>query len=169
MISKKVLDHLKKQKIVFDLIPHKTVYTAYDAAQTLKLKLNQIVKSLLVKVDKDYYIVSLPADKNLDFKLLAKAIKVRGGTVKKVSLPSEKDIQRVFKVRPGLLTAFGTFHKITTIVDRDLKKVREAVFGGGSVTQSIKMKVADYLKFEDAHLAAVGKKKKLPRSGKSKR
>lgn len=161
MISKKLTDYLKKAKMPFEVVTHKTVYTAYDAAQTLKMKLNEIVKSLMIKVDKDYYLVSVPADKNVDFKLLAKAIKMMGGTAKKISIPHEKELTRVFKLKPGALTGFGSMHKVKTVIDRDLKKLKQAIISGGSVTQSLRMKINDYMNLEKPLVASIGKKRKL--------
>ena len=161
MVSKKLTEYLKKAKVPFEVVTHKTVYTAYDAAQTLKMKLNEIVKSLMIKVDRDYYLVSVPADKNVDFKLLAKAIKMMGGTAKKISIPSEKELTKVFKLKPGALTGFGSMHKVKSVIDKDLKKVKQAIVSGGSVTQSLKMKINDYINMEKPMVAPIGKKRKL--------
>lgn len=166
MISKKVEDFLKKNKSKYEAVAHRTVYTAFDAAQTLKVKVHEIVKSLMIKADKDYYLVSLPADKNLDFKLLKKVIELRGGTAKKISFPSEKDITRIFKVKPGTLTGFGALHKTGVIVDKDLKKAKEVIVSAGSLTDSVRMKVAEYLKLGSPTVALVGKKKQLPKQQK---
>ena len=161
MISKKITNYLAALKIKAKPIVHKTVYTAYDAAQTLKMKLGEIMKSLMIKVDRDYYLVSVPADKNVDFKLLAKAIKMMGGTAKKISIPSEKELTKVFKLKPGALTGFGSMHKVKSVIDKDLKKVKQAIVSGGSVTQSLKMKINDYINMEKPMVAPIGKKRKL--------
>ena len=161
MVSKKVTEYLQKGRVPFETVTHRTVYTAYDAAQTLKMKLGEIVKSLMIKVDREYYLVSVPADKNVDFKLLAKAIKTMGGTAKKISIPNEKELLRVFKIKPGTLTGFGGMHKVKTVIDKDLKKVKQAIVSGGSVTQSLRLKVNDYLNLEKPIVAAIGKKRKV--------
>ena len=62
----KLIKYLEKMGVSHELLEHKKVYTAIDAANTLKRKMDQIAKSLLVKADKDYYLVLLPADKNLN-------------------------------------------------------------------------------------------------------
>ncbi len=169
MVPKKVTKFLEKNKTKFNILKHRTVFTAFDAAQTLKVKLNEIIKSLMIKVDKDYYLVALPANKNLDFKQLKKAIEQRGGKVKKISFPSEKEITKVFKVKPGTLTGFGTLHKVKTVIDKDLKKVKDVIVSAGSVTESIKMKLAEYLKLEKPLIASVGKKKDFPTKQKQQR
>lgn len=159
MVPKKVIIYLDKHIIPYKIVSHKKVYTAYDAAQTLKVKLNQIVKSLMVKVDQDYYLVSLPADKNVDFKLLKKEIQKKGGSVKKIEIPGEKALVKVFKIKPGSLTGFGTIHKVKTIVDKDVHKLKEVIVSGGSLTQSLQMKLKDYLKLEQPLVMKIGKKR----------
>ena len=77
MLSKKLLKYLAGSKVKHEVMAHKTVYTAYDAAQTMKMKLNEIAKSLLVKFnkpfingEKPYAIAIVGADKNIDLKKL---------------------------------------------------------------------------------------------------
>ena len=50
----KLVKYLEKAGVKHEIIEHKTVYTAYDAAATMKKKLNEIAKSLFIKADKDY-------------------------------------------------------------------------------------------------------------------
>ena len=76
---KKLLAYLEKNKIDPKVLEHRTVYTAIDVANTLKRKVDEIVKSLLVKADDYYYIVCLPADHNLDFKKIKESIEKIAG------------------------------------------------------------------------------------------
>ena len=153
-IPKKLLNYLDKNKIKYDILKHRTVYTAYDLAQTMKQKLQEIAKTLLVKVDKQYHLVVIPAHYKLDFGKLKKALKA-----KKVGIAKEKEMQTKFKVKPGAITPFGTMHKVGVFVDKTLLKTQKAIFGAGSFTESLRMKVKDFLKLEDAETGSVGKKK----------
>ncbi|KKU13723.1 MAG: YbaK/prolyl-tRNA synthetase associated region [Candidatus Magasanikbacteria bacterium GW2011_GWC2_45_8] len=74
-MHKKVLAHLDKYKVRYTHVPHKTVYTAYDLANTLKKKLNEIAKTLVVKVDKRYVLVVLPANVRVDLQKVKKVLK----------------------------------------------------------------------------------------------
>jgi prolyl-tRNA editing enzyme YbaK/EbsC (Cys-tRNA(Pro) deacylase) len=49
LVPRKVLNFLKKNKIKYEIIEHKTVYTAFDKARTLKLKPDIIGKTLILK------------------------------------------------------------------------------------------------------------------------
>lgn len=147
----KVTTYLDKLKVPYERIAHRTVYTAYDLAQTLRQDLQEIAKTLLIKVDTGYALVVLPASSKLDFKKLKKLIKA-----KKVSIASEKEMQKKFNVKPGAMTPFGALHKVPVVVDKGLAKASSALFSAGSFTESLRMKVKDYIKGEQATVGAIG-------------
>ncbi len=149
MIGKKVLNYLDKHGISFDVVDHKTIYTAHDLAQTLRSDLDSIAKALLVKVDSQYKIIVLPAGRKIDFSKLAKALKA-----KKVSIPKEKVMEKVLKVKVGGITPFGALHKLETLVDKSLLKTQKVIMNAGSFNQSVHMKVKDFINLEQANLAA---------------
>ncbi len=160
-ISKKLLKKLEEAKVAHEVVGHKKVFTALDVAATLKVKLEQVVKSLLVKAGKDHYLALLPANKNLDFKKLAKVL---GVDYKKVSIPKERVMADKFKVKPGAMSAFGSFHKIPVVIDSGLVKAREAIFSSGSFVESIRMKVKDYLNLENPVVGSFGAARKVKSS-----
>ncbi len=151
-IPARVTKHLETLKLKHAVVPHRTVFTVYDLAQTLKVKLNTIAKSLLVKTDLGLAIVVVPAHKRLDFTAVKKAL-----GAKKVELASEKDMVKKLKVKPGALTAFGTLHKLPLVVDRGLAKTEQLLFSAGSFTESLRLKVKPYLKTQDPTIAPIAK------------
>ena len=164
-IPKKLIKILEENKVKYEIISHRTVYTAYDAAATLHLKLNQIAKSLLVKMNKPlehgqkpYAIAVVPADKNIDLKKLAKVMTTSDVRITKVQIPKESVMKSQFKVKPGSMSAFGSLYKIPVFVDKKLKGT--LIFSGGSFNESIKMKIADFIKLENAKLGIFSKAKK---------
>ena len=161
-IPAKLLTYLEKAGINHEILEHKTVYTAFDAATTMKKKINEIAKSLLVKADKDYYVVVLPADSNINFDKVGKIIKKETGkNVKSVKIPGEKIMQTVFKIKAGTMSAFGKIYKLPVIVDTNLAKVKKAVFSSGSYNHSIEVATKDFIKLEEAILGSFGVKKKI--------
>ena len=88
-IPKKVINFLEKGKVKYEAIGHRTVYTAFDKAKTLKRgplaggwrvgrsPEKMVGKTLILKMDGKLTVVLIPANKNLDlqkFKKLAKAL-----------------------------------------------------------------------------------------------
>lgn len=150
-IPKKLLSHLDKNKIKYEILKHKTVYTAYDLANTLKKKLSEIAKTLLVKADKEYYLVVIPAHYRLDLGKLKKLLKS-----KKIEIAKENIMQKVFKIKPGAITPFGAIHKTGVFIDRALLKTQSIIMGAGSFTESLRLKIKDFLKLEDPILGSFG-------------
>ena len=176
-IAKSLEKYLRTAKVKYNVVPHKTVFTVYDLAQTLKLKMDEVVKSLLVKVDQKYVLVVMPAHYRLDFGKLKKLLKA-----KKVDIAKERDMQTKFNTKPGAMTPFGPVHKVEVVADTSLGKIKEALFSAGSFTESIRLKTKDYLKAVEPTLGDIGKKfpiklqwqtvkpkpKKIHRKGKGK-
>lgn len=152
-IPKKILDYLDKNKIKYEILKHKTVYTAYDLANTLKKKLSEIAKTLVVKTDKEYYLVVVPAHYRLDLGKLKKVLKA-----KKIEIARENVMQKVFKVKPGAITPFGTIHKVGVVIDQALVKTQNVIMGAGSFTESLHLKIKDFLKLEEPIKGSFGKK-----------
>jgi len=148
----KTKQYLDKKLAKYEAISHKTVYTAYDAAQTLRRELKEIAKSLLIAADRAYIIVVVPAHMRIDLVKLKKSLKA-----KKVSIPNEKVMVKVFKVQPGAMTAFGGLHQVEVWVDKSLLKTKDIILSAGSFTDSVRMKVKDFIELEQAKLASFTK------------
>jgi prolyl-tRNA editing enzyme YbaK/EbsC (Cys-tRNA(Pro) deacylase) len=159
-ISPKIIAYLEKAGVPHEVISHKTVYTAYDAAQTLKRKLGEIAKSLLVKADQDYFVVILPADHNLDIKKLQAAIgKQTKKAIKVIKIPGGEVVEQITKTKNQALTAFGGLHNLPVIVDENLAKIKKAIFSAGNANHSIETAVKDFIKAEQAMVAKFGVKR----------
>jgi prolyl-tRNA editing enzyme YbaK/EbsC (Cys-tRNA(Pro) deacylase) len=157
-----LIKYLEDKGINPKILEHKTVYTAYDVANTLKRKLDEIVKSLLVKADNYYYVVCLPANQNLDFKKIQQAIEgAVGAKVKTIKIPSEKIMIDLLKLRNQGMSAFGGFHDLPVIAEKKLAKLKKAVFSTGSFNHSVEMGAKQFLNLENAVLASFGINKKV--------
>jgi Ala-tRNA(Pro) deacylase len=161
-LPEKVIKYLEVAGIKHDILEHRTVYTAMDAAATMKRKIDEIAKSLLVKADKDYYLVLLPADQKLNFEKLAKAIsKHKKITIKSIKIPGEEIVKELTKAKNATLSAFGGLHGLPVVLDQKLAKAKKAIFSSGSFNHSIEMAVKDYMSKEQPILGLFGDKKKI--------
>lgn len=158
----RLLKYLNKADVKPNILEHKTVYTAYDAAATMGRKLNEIAKSLLVMADKDYYLVLLPADHKLDFKKLRRFIsKATGKKIKMVKIPGEKIMEKLLKVKAGAMSAFGGLHRLPVVMEKKLARLKKVVFASGSFNHSVEMAANNFIKLENARLGSFGVKKKI--------
>ncbi len=152
-VPKKVTNYLDKAKVKYDVVKHKTVYTTFDLANTLKEKMDNIAKTLLVKADKRYVLVALPAHYRLDLDKLKKLLKA-----KTVELAKELHMQKLLGIKPGALTPFGRLHKLEVVLDKALVKAGKILVGAGSFTEHLRMKAADLHKLESTTLGSFGAK-----------
>lgn len=170
-IPKKITNFLDKHNIDHEILEHKTVYTAFDAAQTLGKKLNEIAKTLAVKADKKYIIIVVPASRKVNTEKLKKIL-----GVKKVDMVKEVDIKKVFKSKPGALIPFAKMHKVPVYIDKALLKSKSIIMSSGSYTESLKVRANDLIEhgaealvtFSKEHKFKVQKKQKAKRGGKKK-
>ncbi len=197
-MNKKLVKYLADNKIKYELLEHKMVYTAYDVAATLHVKLGEIAKSLLVKFNKPfeagkkpYALVVVAADKNIDFKKLTKAVndaaiklnkelrlkKPEKGKkpvvdiynkVSKAALPKENDMREKFNAAPGAMSAFGSFYKLPVFIDKGFSQKEKAIFAAGSFEESVKLPVAGFAKLEKAMVGSFAVGKKIKKVKKVK-
>jgi len=160
-IPKQIINYLDKRGAKYGIVTHRKVYTAYDAAQTLKKKLDEIAKNLLVKTDKGFVLVLLPASKRLDLKQLKKLMNAKGKGVKTVEIPKEGVMVRLLKVKPGALSAFGRLHDLEVYMDKNLRKAKKAIFSSGSFTDSLEMAMKEFEKIEQPVVGAFSEAKKF--------
>lgn len=146
-IPKKLQKFLDNNKIKYDLIKHRIVYTAFDKAQTLRIPQKIVGKTLVVKFNpigksaasygagKNYALVLIPANKNLDkgkFKKVAK--------VKNIDFVTENWVKKNLKgVKIGAVPPFGNLWKLSTFIDRSLMKQSKIIVNGGNWNWSIKI------------------------------
>ena len=142
MISKPLEKLLKLNKIKFEIVEHKKVFTAFDSAETQHEKLSEVAKAVLLKGKKGLYLAVLPAGNNCDFKALSKL------TVDKVSMAKEKDINKNINAKIGLIAPFGSLFGMPMFIDKKLLKNKKINLPAGSYTESIVMNTKDYLKLE---------------------
>jgi len=142
MIPGKIIKFLEKGKVKYEILKHRTVYTAFDKAKTLKVLEKMVGKTLILKTDGKLAMVLILANKNLDlqkFKKLAKALPA-GRQVKKIDFASERLIKNKFKgVKVGATPPFGNLWGLRTFIDNSLMKEKEIILNGGDYNFSIKI------------------------------
>jgi prolyl-tRNA editing enzyme YbaK/EbsC (Cys-tRNA(Pro) deacylase) len=171
-VPKKILNYLDSEKARYEIVEHRTVFTAWDAAATMHVKPQQIVKTLVVKLrGKVPALVLLPANKNLDkkkfadvaYSLTQKAIKDPESVPKEWSYPSpdlkgksypvefakEKWMKEKMLGKIGATPAFGRAVKLPVFMDKSMLKEKELIFNSGDYNFSIKMKSQDFVKLEN--------------------
>ena len=171
MLSKTIQKFLDINKIKYEVLEHKTVYTAFDKAATLRAKPQEVGKTIVVSLDgQDYALGLIPANKNLDKKKLLKAINNSlnspsyfkrgvGGVKNKrvhyshVDFASEKWMKANFKgVKLGATPPFGPLYKLPFFIDNSLLRLTKIIVNGGAYELSIKLAPTSLIKLNPSTL-----------------
>lgn len=156
MVPKRIINFLKKAKAKYEVVGHKTVFTAYDLANTLERKLSGVAKTVLVKAGSGFTLLVLPGDRRVDLKKVAKLL-----GAKRVEITTEKVLVTALKIRPGAITPFSELHKdIPVFVDRSLTRARKLLTGAGSFTESIQLTAKELVRLAQAKVADVAERPK---------
>jgi Ala-tRNA(Pro) deacylase len=141
-IPKKVGAFLEKNGIKCEAVEHRTVYTAFDKAATMKAKLGQIAKVLVVKIDGALAIAVIGGDKNLDAEKLLKLSKG-----KKIDFAKEKVIGETFKgIDPGAIPPFEDLWNLPVFCDKKLLEQTKIILSAGSYEASLQITPAAFKK-----------------------
>jgi len=141
-VPKKIINFLEKNKIKYEILKHRTVYTAYDKAKTLKVPEKIVGKTLVFKTDGKLAMALIPANKNLDKEKIKKLLKA-----KKVDLASERLIKNKFKgVKVGAIPPFGNLWGLGTFADKSLINQPKIILNGGDYNFSIKISPVSFKK-----------------------
>jgi Ala-tRNA(Pro) deacylase len=184
-IPKKVINFLDKACVKYEIIEHRVVYTATDKAATLRIDEKIIGKTLIVKSDKDYAFVVIPANKNLDKIKLKKIINIerkkpafalRGlrrseakqKPIKNIDFVKEQWMKKNLKaIKIGAIPCFGSLWGFPTFVDRGLLKNSKIIVNSGDYNFSIKISPANFQKLEQNLVVGSFSEPKRPASAKA--
>lgn len=139
---KKVEGFLAKVGAKYELVGHRTVYTAFDKAATLKVKPAQIAKVLVVKIDETLAMAVVGGDRNLDVGKLQKLAKS-----KKIDFAKEKIIGETFKgIDPGAIAPFAELWNVPVFCDKKLLESAKIILSAGSYESSLAITPAAFKK-----------------------
>jgi len=164
-ISKKISNYLDLKKYKYQIIGHKTTFTAWDTAQTEKVKPQQVAKALVMKADNDYLLAMVPSNRNLDKQKLLKAINARRKKnkeklFKKIDFAKELWMKKNLPGKVGATPPFQEILKLDVYADGLLLKNKKIYVGSGEYTESLLINTSQYVKIENPVKGSFSKAKK---------
>ena len=133
---------LNQDDVHFVEIEHEPTRTSEDSARARGEPLHVGAKALVLKIDGEFRLLVLPADRRLD----SSAVK-RHFQAKKVRFASTEELKQLTSLPPGAVPPFGdpvlSFELFADdlIGDQDDK----VAFNAGSLTHSIVMRASDWI------------------------
>ena len=153
MSSKPLQNFLDKNKIKYEVVEHKIVYTAHDKAATLHVKPEIVGKTMVMVFDKKHYMIGLiPANKNLDKKKVLAAFNAQHKKAgergyKKIDFAKENWMKKTFiGIDVGATPPFSLMYNLPFFIDNSLIKQTKIIVNGGKYNLSLKISPANLLK-----------------------
>ncbi|HLG24016.1 MAG TPA: YbaK/EbsC family protein [Candidatus Nanoarchaeia archaeon] len=137
----KIKDALNKEKIEFEVLEHKAVFTSLEAAQARGTELKQGCKALICKTESGFIQAVVSGAKELDVEKLQKIT-----LFKQIELADAKDVKKVTGCNIGSVPPFGNLFGIKVYFDKSVLENDVIGFNAGSHTKSVKMKAKDLQK-----------------------
>jgi len=135
MLPAKLIKFLSDNKVKYEQVRHRQVFTGLDKAATLRIKPALVTKTLVLKSGKNLVMVILAANRNLNRQKLAKKAKL-----KNLDFVSEKLMKARFKgFKVGAIPPFGQFFKMPSFIDRGLEKEKLIYVSAGNYETSLKI------------------------------
>ncbi len=152
-LSPKIKNYLDKNKYKYDAIEHRTTYTAWDTAQTEKVKPQEVGKALVIAADKDCVVALLPSNRNLDKKKLLKLAnsgRKKSGLkpYKKIDFARESWMKKNIPGKVGATPPFRGILKLDIFIDSLLAKNKKIYLGSGEYDASIRLSTSQFIKIE---------------------
>lgn len=153
-IAKKISGFLEKKGYKFQVVDHKTTFTAWDVAQTEKIQPGDVVKALVLKGQNDYFVALVPADKKLDKTKFLKFInglrkKTKEKAYAKIDFAKEAWMKKNLPGKLGAVPPFSELLKIAVYADKLLSKKKFIFLGSGDYEASLRISAKQYFKIEN--------------------
>lgn len=137
-VFEKIINLLESKHVAYKLTEHAPVRTSEEAARIRGVPLKTGAKAMIAKCKDDYYLLVLPADKQIDWKRLRSILQVRD-----IRLATAEEAEQVAHVQMGSVPPFGNVLGLPTYFDQGLFENEVVNFNPGSITHSIAMQSAD--------------------------
>jgi len=121
--------------------------TAAGAAEAIGCEVSQIVKSLLVKVGKEFFMFLVPGDKRLDFEFLSRYFQGE-----KVRMSNADEVKEVTGYSIGGVPPFGHKQKLKTFVLPGFQKQLSVFGAAGDKAWTFEISYEDLVRVSDSEL-----------------
>src|SRR5262249_14217026 len=137
-----IVDWLRRENVPFRHVTHQPTFTSEESAQARGEPVKVGGKALVVKVGDEFRLFVLSAALKFD----STAVKQHFG-VKKARFADKEELLALSGLVPGSVPPFGEpILKLPLYVDPSILANEVIAFNAGSLTDSIIMTVADYLR-----------------------
>ncbi|QDU30050.1 Prolyl-tRNA editing protein ProX [Anatilimnocola aggregata] len=141
---------LDARQLPYEVLHHAPVFTSEEAAAIRGTTLASGAKALICKVDEQFVLIVLPADRKLASKLAKKAL---GG--KSLRFATKEEVLQLTGLTPGSIPPFGSLFQLPTWCDEQLAQQPQLNFNAGDHAISLKLTYETFVQAEQPRLAAL--------------
>ena len=136
-----ILKYLSENDVEYSLLTHEPITTALNLAKTIKLPAHIIARTILIKTEKQFWMIVLPADRKVNIEAVCRILGA--------NCAREADAGDWSFYFPDCdmdtMPPFGNLYGINILVEKSLEVGRRIVFSAYSRTQSIFMRWDAYV------------------------
>lgn len=145
--------HLEKMHIKYFLVSHVPARSSQYAASLLHLPGKEVAKTVVLRAGKCVVLAVLPGSYHINLEKLAA---VAGAPVE---LVGERECYELFPdCQPGAIPPFGEVYGLPVYLDGALSENPEIVFCAGTLSDSIRMRNADFMRLAKPRICSFAEK-----------
>ena len=126
-----------------EYIEHEPVITSEEASKVHGIELKQGVKAIVFTNGSEFVVVNVPADKRVDFKIVANA---NSWSNSKTRIATQEEVLNITGCEIGSVPPFGHKNKLKMFFDKSIFDNKINLFNIGLRTHSAKIKTEDLKK-----------------------
>ncbi len=139
--------------IAYSVVEYGRVSSAEEAAEARGIRLEQLVKTLVVRVEEgEYVLVLVPGDSGLDYKKLRAELGVR-----RLTMPDPGEAKDATGYERGTITPFGAQGDWPVIIDARLEAMDLVSLGAGVHGAALNLSPSDVIASTGARVLDIGK------------
>lgn len=152
VVLSRIKEVLNREKIEYEILEHKPVFTSREAAEVRGTELKQGCKALICKTEEGFIQAVVSGAKELDIEKLQKITLFR-----KIELAAAKEVRQVTGCNIGSVPPFGNLFGLKAYFDKSVVDNEIVAFNAGQHTKSIKMKAKDLVRVVNPVVGEFGK------------
>jgi Ala-tRNA(Pro) deacylase len=139
----RVSQFLADQQVAFEEMLHPPAYTAQRLAKSLHISGRHVMKSILLKGPRGFFVAVLPAAQRIDLVRVSTSF---GGSVRLAT--TDEVTEHFLDCEWGALMPFGRLYDLPTILEATIPLEATIVFEAQRHAVAIRMRCRDYVKLE---------------------
>ena len=153
LMPKRLESHLDKNQIAYALILHRPTFSAQVAASLMHVPGKEVAKAVALRAGEKVLLAVLPASYRINFEKLSTIVGDR------VQLLEQGKCNEAFPdCETGAISPFGELYGVPVYLDEALAEDVEIVLGTGTLSESLRMGNADFVRLVKPNICSFAEK-----------